>query len=493
MSARTVSLGALVERLEDNGLLAGPRPDVDLEVTGIADDSRRVEPGMVFCAWQGTARDSHDFIPRAIAAGAVAVIGERAVDAAQPQIVVRDGRRAAAVAASLVYGDPQNDLVLVGVTGTNGKTTTAWLMRHVLSAHWPSASLGTLGAVLERGQVVSGSETLTTPGPVELAATLRALVDRGVRALAMEASSHALHQGRMQALRFDAGVFTNLSRDHLDYHGTEEAYLEAKLQLEDLLREDGWAIANADDRAWDSLGAKGARLLRFGIHHDANVTARDLEIDGRGAHFRLETPNGAVHVSLPLLGAYNVSNALAAAAVGVALDFTPEEIAHQLETTPQVPGRLEQLTVVPCPVLRDYAHTPDALERALATLRPLTDGRVIVVFGAGGDRDRGKRPLMGSAAQEGADVAIVTSDNPRTEDPDAIIDEIVAGMRDGYVRIRDRREAIATALEMAAPDDIILLAGKGHETYQVIGTEKRQFDEAEIVHELLATANGAAQ
>ena len=493
MSARTVTLRALIERLDDTGLLAGSRPDVDLGVTGIADDSRRVEQGMVFCAWQGTARDSHDFIPRAIAAGAVAVIGERAIDVAVPQIVVRDGRRAAAVAASLVYGDPQNDLVLVGVTGTNGKTTTAWLMRHVLSAHWPSASLGTLGAVLERGQIVSGSETLTTPGPVELAATLRALVDRGVRALAMEASSHALHQGRMQALRFDAGVFTNLSRDHLDYHGTEEAYLEAKLHLEDLLREDGWAIANADDRAWDSLGAKGARLLRFGIHHDANVTARDLEIDGRGAHFRLETPNGAVHVSLPLLGAYNVSNALAAAAVGVALDFTPEEIAHQLETTPQVPGRLEQLTVLPCPVLRDYAHTPDALERALATLRPLTDGRVIVVFGAGGDRDRGKRPLMGSAAQEGADVAIVTSDNPRTEDPDAIIDEIVAGMRDGYVRIKDRREAIATALEMAAPDDIILLAGKGHETYQVIGTEKRQFDEAEIVHELLATVNGAAQ
>ena len=219
----------------------------------------------------------------------------------------------------------------------------------------------------------------------------------------------------------------------------------------------------------------------------------ELEIDGRGARFRLETPAGPVPVTLPLLGAYNVSNALAAAAVAVAFELPPDEIAHQLASTPQVPGRLERLTAIPCPVLRDYAHTPDALERALATLRPLTDGRLIVVFGAGGDRDRGKRPLMGSAAQEGADVVIVTSDNPRTEDPDAIIDDIVAGMREGYLRITDRREAIAAALDMATADDIILLAGKGHETYQVIGTEKVPFDEAAIVHELLETANGAAR
>ncbi|NLG61137.1 MAG: UDP-N-acetylmuramoyl-L-alanyl-D-glutamate--2,6-diaminopimelate ligase [Candidatus Cloacimonetes bacterium] len=491
---REVSLRAIIDRLDDAGLLEGRQPAIDLTVRGIADDSRRVEPGNVFCAWRGTARDSHEFIPLAERAGAVAIIAERSDPGdPTPRIVVRDGRRAAALAASLVYGDPQDELILVGITGTNGKTTTAWLVRHVLSARWPSASLGTLGAVLERGQIVSSAETLTTPGPVELAATLRALVNRGIRALAMEASSHALHQGRMHGLRFHAGVFTNLSRDHLDYHGTVDAYLDAKLQLEDLIREDGWAIANADDRAWDALGAKGARLLRFGIHHDANVTARELEIDGRGARFRLETPVGPVPVTLPLLGAYNVSNALAAAAVAAAFELPPDEIAHQLASTPQVPGRLERLTAIPCPVLRDYAHTPDALERALATLRPLTDGRLIVVFGAGGDRDRGKRPLMGSAAQEGADVVIVTSDNPRTEDPDAIIDDIVAGMREGYLRITDRREAIAAALDMATADDIILLAGKGHETYQVIGTEKVPFDEAAIVHELLETANGAAR
>jgi UDP-N-acetylmuramoyl-L-alanyl-D-glutamate--2,6-diaminopimelate ligase len=300
----------------------------------------------------------------------------------------------------------------------------------------------------------------------------------------MEVSSHALAQGRVQALRFDAAVFTNLSRDHLDYHGTLDAYLAAKLQLARLLREDGWAVTNADDDAWAPLAEQAARLLSFGIHTDADVMARALEIDGSGARFRLETPAGGVPATLPLLGAYNVANALAAAAACIALGLEPAEVAAQLGTTPQVPGRLERIAATPCPVLRDYAHTPDALDRALATLRSLTDGRLIVVFGAGGDRDRGKRPLMGAAAQEGADVVIVTSDNPRTEDPDVIIDEIVADMHAGYVRITDRQEAIAHALDTAQPDDIILLAGKGHETYQVIGTHKRPFDEAGIVRDL---------
>ncbi len=485
--ARAVQLADVVARLDAEALLVGPPPTRDLRVYGIADDSRRVEPGTLFCAWAGTVVDAHDFIPGALDAGAVAVLAEReGPHSLAPRVVVRDGRRAAAVAASLIYGDPQDELVLVGVTGTNGKTTTVSLLRHVLSARWPTASLGTLGAVLERGQRVAGSETLTTPGPVELAAALRALVDRGVQALAMEASSHALDQGRMQALRFNAGVFTNFSRDHLDYHGTLDMYLEAKLRLEDLLRDGGWAIANADDSAWQALGAKGARLLRFGIHHDADVTARGLEIDGRGAHFRLETPHGSVPVSLPLLGGYNVANALAAAATATALGLEPAEIAAQLDTAPQVPGRLERIAETPCPVLRDYAHTPDALERALAALRPLTDGRLIVVFGAGGDRDRGKRPIMGAAAQEGADVTIVTSDNPRTEDPEAIIDDITSGMRAGYLRVTDRRAAINAALELAAPEDIVLLAGKGHEDYQIIGTEKLPFDEAAVVQELLS-------
>jgi UDP-N-acetylmuramoyl-L-alanyl-D-glutamate--2,6-diaminopimelate ligase len=483
--ARVVPLLEIVARLEREGLLAGKRPEREASVRAIADDSRRVQPGSLFCAWAGTTEDGHRYIPAAVEAGAVAILAEKpGAEGVTPRIVVADGRRAAAVAASVVYGDPQQELILVGVTGTNGKTTTAWLLRHLLSARWPTASLGTLGAVLEKGQRVAGSDTLTTPGPVELAATLRALVDRGVKALAMEVSSHALAQGRVQALRFDAAVFTNLSRDHLDYHGTLDAYLAAKLQLARLLREDGWAVTNADDDAWAPLAEQAARLLSFGIHTDADVMARALEIDGSGARFRLETPAGGVPATLPLLGAYNVANALAAAAACIALGLEPAEVAAQLGTTPQVPGRLERIAATPCPVLRDYAHTPDALDRALATLRSLTDGRLIVVFGAGGDRDRGKRPLMGAAAQEGADVVIVTSDNPRTEDPDVIIDEIVADMHAGYVRITDRQEAIAHALDTAQPDDIILLAGKGHETYQVIGTHKRPFDEAGIVRDL---------
>ena len=486
MSAeRVVQLSEIVARLEREGLLAGKRPEHDVSVRSIADDSRRVQPGSLFCAWAGTSKDAHSYIPGALEAGAVAILAEKpGASGVAPRVVVADGRRAAAVAASVMYGDPQDSLILVGITGTNGKTTTAWLLRHLLSARWPTASLGTLGAVLEKGQRVASGDTLTTPGPVELTATLRALVDRGVRALAMEVSSHALDQGRVQGLRFDAAVFTNLSRDHLDYHGTLDAYREAKLQLARLLREDGWAVTNADDPAWAPLVDQAARVLSFGIHADADVMARGLEIDGRGSRFRLETPAGGVPVTLPLLGAYNVANALAAAAACIALGLEPAEVAAQLGTTPQIPGRLERITTQPCPVLRDYAHTPEALERALATLRSLTDGRVIVVFGAGGDRDRGKRPLMGAAAQEGADLAIVTSDNPRTEDPDAIIDEIVAAMRPGYVRMTDRREAIAHALETAQPEDIVLLAGKGHETYQVIGTSKRDFDEAAIVREL---------
>ena len=492
MSApRPVRLAEIVARLDAAGLLAATPPEGDVRLSGIADDSRRVEPGMLFCAWAGTSADAHRFLPQAGAAGAAAFLVERAGGEGDvPCVVVRDGRRAAAIAATGVYGDPQDELVLVGITGTNGKTTTAWLLRHVLSARWPAASLGTLGAVLERGQRVSASDTLTTPGPVELAATLRALVDRGVRALAMEVSSHALDQGRVDALRFDVGIFTNLSRDHLDYHGTLESYLQAKLQLARLLRAEGAAVANADDNAWSGLGATVPRMVRFAIHNEADVKASSLEIDGRGAHFQLDTPAGSVAVALPLLGAYNVANALAAAAAGVALGLTPGEIGSQLDTTPQVPGRLERIATTPCPVLRDYAHTPDALERALATLRPLTDGRLIVVFGAGGDRDRGKRPLMGAAAQAGADEVIVTSDNPRTEDPDAIIDDITEGMRAGFMRITDRHAAIATALDMAAPDDIILLAGKGHETYQIVGTQKRSFDEAAIVRDLLGNGAG---
>ncbi|HEX7088600.1 MAG TPA: UDP-N-acetylmuramoyl-L-alanyl-D-glutamate--2,6-diaminopimelate ligase [Longimicrobiales bacterium] len=485
--ARAFRLSDVVSRLDAKGLLVAA-PGVDPEVTGIVDDSRQVRAGDLFCAWVGTNADAHRFLPAAEAAGAAAALVEREVpDARLPLVVVRDGRRAAAEAAMVAFGDPAASLLLAGVTGTNGKTTTVWLLRHVLAGGRPSASLGTLGVIGADGAPVPGTESLTTPGPVQLARTLRELVDAGVRAVAMEVSSHALDQGRVSGLRFDAAVFTNLSRDHLDYHGTVEAYRDAKLSLAGLLRAGGVVVYNADEPAWAALPARVSRALSFSVGGTADVHAVNLEIGPQGARFDLVAAGQAAPVVLPLLGAFNVQNALGAAGAALGLGIPLEEVAARLRTVPQVPGRLERIADSPCPVLRDYAHTPDALERVLAALRPLVKGRLIVVFGAGGDRDRGKRPLMGAAVQRYADVPIVTSDNPRTEAPEAIIDDIVTGMSGDYVREVDRRRAIALALSMARADDVVLLAGKGHETYQVVGTEKRPFDEREIVRALVAS------
>lgn len=489
-----VALSEVVDRLLEAGLLLEP-PATAAVITGIADDSRRVEPGGLYCAWRGTVVDSHDFVGAARQAGAAAVLVERPVpDAGIPQVVVRDGRRAASVAAAAMYGDPQRELRVIGVTGTNGKTTTVWILQHLLAEHEPSAALGTLGVVLEDRSVLEGSGDLTTPGPVALARTLRALRDRGVRSLALEASSHALDQGRLHALRFDAAVFTNLSRDHLDYHGTLERYRAAKLSLCDLLKSDGCAVVNADDPAWLDVEKSAPRVMRFSSNAEADVRACDVALNGAGARFTIEYRGARVAARLPLLGSFNVQNALGATAAVVALGAPLDGAVGRLATVPQVPGRLERIADAPCPVLRDYAHTPDALESALATLRPLVRGRLIVVFGAGGDRDAGKRPLMGAAAERGADYAIVTSDNPRTEDADRIIDEIVAGMAgEPSARITDRRAAIAHALDVARPEDMVLLAGKGHETYQIQGTRKLPFDERIVVDELIGPSVAEAR
>jgi UDP-N-acetylmuramoyl-L-alanyl-D-glutamate--2,6-diaminopimelate ligase len=312
-------------------------------------------------------------------------------------------------------------------------------------------------------------------------------VDDGVKAVAMEVSSHALHQARMAAARFDAALFTNLTQDHLDYHGTMEEYRAAKLRLIELLKPGAAAIANADDPAWDGVTAE--RLVRFGIERPADVRAEDVRVGPGGMEWTLVLPDARAAVALPLFGAFNVSNALAAAATLWTLGWGAEEIAEGLATIPQVPGRLEKISGPPqsATVLADYAHTPDALERALAAVRPLVRGRLLVVFGAGGDRDAMKRPGMGRVAAEGADLAIVTSDNPRTEDPEKILDDIERGMGSApRVRISDRREAIRAALLEAREEDVILLAGKGHETYQIVGREKRSFDERVVVSEIIA-------
>jgi UDP-N-acetylmuramoyl-L-alanyl-D-glutamate--2,6-diaminopimelate ligase len=483
---RPQPLSSVVRALASADLLV-EAPDADPMLAGIADDSRRVIAGDLFCTWAGTASDGHLHAPLVAEAGAAAMLVERIVPhIAVPQVRVRDGRRAAAVAASLFYGNPQDRLLLVGVTGTNGKTTTVWIVRHLLATVYRTASIGTLGVILEDGRPLPGSEALTTPGPVDLARMLQMLVARGVEAVVMEVSSHALDQGRVHALRFDAAVFTNLSRDHLDYHGTMEAYRDAKRSLVRLLRPGGWAVVNADDPAWAGVAELAPNAVTFGEAADAGVRAGNVQLGAHGARFELCTAGGSWPSAISLPGTFNVQNALAAAAACIALGREPSAVAEALATVPQARGRLECIAQTPCAVFRDYAHTPDALRRAVGALRPLTAGRIIVVFGAGGDRDRGKRPMMGQAAQEHADVVIVTSDNPRTEDPEVIVDEIIAGMTSPPdLRITDRRAAIAAALELAEPGDVILLSGKGHETYQVIGTERLPFDEKAIVAELL--------
>ncbi|MGQ0813327.1 MAG: UDP-N-acetylmuramoyl-L-alanyl-D-glutamate--2,6-diaminopimelate ligase [Gemmatimonadota bacterium] len=483
----SVRLSEVAARLDREQLLAQGNA-TDIVLTGITDDSRNVSSGTLFCAWQGTARDSHDFVVSAAQRGAVAAIVERIVaDARIPQLVVKDGRRAAAVAASVLYGSPEAKLTIAGVTGTNGKTTTTWIMRYLLSARYSVALIGTLGIFMPDGTLVA--ESLTTPGPVELARVLSALVDGGVTAISMEVSSHALDQGRVQALRFDAAVFTNLTRDHLDYHGTVDAYLDAKRSFAGLLRPGGAAIINADDPAWRGLDRSVPRAYRFSIRDsDAEIRARDIAISAERTRFVLTAGGAHAAVDLPLIGDYNVQNALGAAGACLAIGYDLDQVAQLLSSVPQVPGRLEKIHGDDYTVLRDYAHTPDALVNVLTTLRPITSGRLIVLFGAGGDRDRGKRPEMGAIAQRLADIAIVTSDNPRGENPDAIIDEITTGMRVGeYVRVVNRREAIAIALEMARPGDVIVLAGKGHETYQIIGSQKFDFDERAIVADLLGS------
>lgn len=475
----------LVQELGRADLLSNA-PAVGPEPRALGVDSRSVERGTVYIAVRGSQADGHRFVADAVGRGASAVIVETPQKSGVPEIVVRDSRRAALVLGAAWYGHPGRSLTLIGVTGTNGKTTTTGLIRHLLNRNQSAGSIGTVGAFDGAEQPVpSTAGSLTTPGPIDLQATLAALQGRGVTHVAMETSSHSLDQGRLDGLSFAAGVFTNLTRDHLDYHGTMEAYLGSKLRLADLLRPSAVEVVNLDDDAWSALPSRHRRIT-FGLHPAADVRATQISLNASGSCFLLAGRFGSSEVLLPLLGDFNVSNALAAAAAALGLELSLQEVVDRLATAPQVPGRMERIADTPCTVLRDYSHTPDSLERALRTLRPLTPGRIILVFGCGGDRDKGKRPLMGRIAADLSDLAIATSDNPRTEDPEAIIDEIERGMGGApHLRIPDRLAAIRAALNEGQAGDTILLAGKGHETYQVIGTRKIDFDEREIVQELV--------
>ena len=483
----TIASGTIERALSRSGELrsSGSMPE---SFTDITDDSRRVTPGSLFVAMRGAAFDGHDYLNAAASSGASAAIVEDAARSTLPAFVVRDARRAAGIAARAAFGEPATGLTMVGVTGTNGKTTTVGLLRHLLhESDRPAASIGTLGVLRgSAGEVIPGGSGLTTPGVVELQRVLRQLRDGGVQRVAMEVSSHSLDQRRVEGVEFQAAVFTNVTRDHLDYHETMEAYIAAKARLLDYVASDGVVVVNGDDPAWNVLPGRRRKVL-WGMTGSADVSAQDIRWTARGSEWSLVAGAERVRVSRPLLGAFNVANALGAAAAAWALGQSLGEVAAKLSSTPQVPGRLERLLERPA-VLRDYAHTPDALDRALDAVRPFVSGRLLVVFGCGGDRDRGKRPQMGAIAESRADYVIITSDNPRTEDPERILDDIAAGMRGtNHERIEDRRAAIARALDMAGPDDMVLLAGKGHETYQIRGTTALPFDEKVIVRELAAT------
>ncbi len=505
MADRSPTLTTVAEVLRGAGLSVELRGAGDFAVSGAVQDSRAIGRGDLFLAWTGTAHDAHDFIGEAAERGAVGAIVERFVDTDLTQLKVDDGRRAAAIAAHFLMGAPSERLRVAAVTGTNGKTTTTLIARHLLSRSGPAAALGTLGLVDPDGQVKGSLEGLTTPGPVRIAQVLARLEHAGVELVALEASSHALHQRRLDGIRVEVAAFANLSRDHLDYHGSLAEYREAKAHLLDLLGEGGSVVVNAGDPAWALLPRIRTRCLAVRLEGDAEVgipsiagerlpdlVARQIHLGGSGCRFTLTWGSEEVGVTLPLLGRFNVQNALMASAIALLMGLELDEVASALADAPPPVGRLEVTVREPVPVILDYAHTPDALERVLEALRPLYAGRLIVVFGAGGDRDREKRPEMGRAAAMGADLAIVTSDNPRTEDPDAIVDEILEGMPGAaFERITDRREAIARALALAEPGDAVLLAGKGHETYQIIGTEKRPFDERDVVREILDAGRAA--
>ncbi len=460
----------------------------EVEVTDLAYDSREVRPGTLFMALPGDRLDGADFAGSAAKAGAAALMTERSEKLTElPQIVVPDARAAMAVAARALLGDPAAGLKLIAITGTNGKTTTAYLLRHVLGqAGMKCGMTGTVEHDLGAG---TRAARMTTPESLDLYRFYAAMRAAGCSAAVSEVSSHALVKQRVAGVRFAAAVFTNLTRDHLDFHGDMQSYFRAKARLFEGLAEDAVAVLNADDEYAPRLAEMTpARTLTYGLVASAEVRGRVMNLSTVGTVFRLSRGDFDAEVHMNLLGAHNVHNALAAAAAAVTLGLDMPRIVEGLATFEGVPGRLES---VDCGqdfrVLVDYAHTDDALRSVLKSIRDLYPRRVITVFGCGGDRDRGKRPRMGRAVEELSDVAVITSDNPRGEEPGAIIAEILGGLAepDRAVVEPDRAAAIERAVRLAAPGDVVLIAGKGHETYQILGAERIDFDDRQVARSAL--------
>jgi UDP-N-acetylmuramoyl-L-alanyl-D-glutamate--2,6-diaminopimelate ligase len=458
-----------------------------VEVTDLAYDARAVEPGSLFFCVPGTRADGHEFATAALENGAVALVVERPLEVDAPQLVVPSARAAMAVAADEFFGRPTEELQVAGVTGTNGKTTTAFLLYAILAA--AGRRPGLLGTIESRVGGERRPAVRTTPEAIDLQREFREMLDAGDRSAAVEATSHGSALGRLDRVRFGALVFTNLTQDHLDFHGTLEAYFDAKRRLFTETRPS--AAVNVGDehgrRLADELRGHN-ELLTFGLADDAEVRADELELGPRGARFTA----AGIELETRLRGRFNIENVLGAVAASKLLEIPDDAIAYGVKELRGVPGRFEAVDEgQPFAVLVDYAHTPDSLENVLRTARDLAQGRVLCVFGCGGDRDRGKRPLMGRIATELADLAIVTSDNPRSEEPEAIIAEILEGAADAEVE-PDRREAIARAIGEAGEGDVVVIAGKGHEQGQQFADRTIPFDDREVSREALRRLGAAA-
>ncbi len=461
----------------------------DREIANIEYDSRKVHKGDLFCCVTGTFMDGHDYAPMAKELGAAALMVERRLDIDLPQLVVPNTRIAMAEIAAAYYGYPSREMKMVGVTGTNGKTSTTYMIKSI--AEEAGLKVGLIGTIhnLIGDRIVETERT--TPASVDLQKLLREMKDSGVDMVVMEVSSHALDQARVHGVEFDVGVFTNLTQDHLDYHKTFENYLAAKKKL---FMQSKNAIVNADEAHFEAITeGLSIPLTTFGIREKADFFANDIEITTAGAQFNMHTPKGSINTKISIPGLFSVFNALGAAAVCMLMGIDSESIRTGLAKLSSVSGRLEPLpTNGDYSVLLDYAHTPDALENVLRTVRGFAKGRVVTLFGCGGNRDKAKRSIMGEIAGRYSDYLVVTSDNPRDEEPMSIINSVLEGVNKSgcpHTVIEDRRAAIKYALQNARKNDVILLAGKGHENYQEIGGGKRHFDEKEIVAEIVEELN----
>jgi UDP-N-acetylmuramoyl-L-alanyl-D-glutamate--2,6-diaminopimelate ligase len=463
-------------------------------VSGLAYDSRTVKSGDVFVAMKGLHADGTAFARQAIDRGAAAIVSEQPAPEGVhvPWAIVGDARLALALLATAFYRDPSREMRVVGITGTNGKTTTAYLLAGIFEA--AGIRCGVLGTVAYKIGDELREATRTTPEAPDVQALLREMVDRGCGACAMEVSSHALALRRVDGMTFAAAVFTNLTRDHLDFHAGMDDYFRAKRRLFDMLPRNAPSIVNVDDPRGASLIDAGGRPLTYGMQRPADVKSGPVSFSLDGLQFDVATPRDTLHVRSKLIGKPNVYNILAAVATATALDVSSDAIEKGLYALDAVPGRFQTVSGPndDVTVVVDYAHTDDALRNLLETARPLAHGRLITVFGCGGDRDRTKRPLMGAVAGRLSDVIVITSDNPRSEDPARIIEEIQRGItpdtrreRQSLLTIVDRRQAIARAVEIARAGDVVLVAGKGHEKYQVIGDHTLAFDDVAVAREAL--------